>query len=500
MKQLVNRSIWLKVVGVSVGLLMVFALLWQSSRVRAGATINLTEFVGFVFNGPIGIDFHEPTGKLIVTRGYPSGTPHNLDLVAADGTVTQFSNLVLLENELKVATVRSGPCMGGFPLGEVFTGNGDPGQIVRISATGSSVQNPWVILPGETALIRGSLFQDRYCAAGGNLIVVSGNEQNNNPANDNVGRVWRVNSAGVATLVANIGTHLEGVVTVPNNPTVYGPLAGKILAGAEHLTIIGGVQQYVASGQIYVVDPNAFNSFFTIGSGAGNLYQIGLDLHPEDIDIITKDAEFFGIAFRDGKILTAGSADFANMCGQILVTQEFPAAGTSGLATLTWDGSGFQAMGLISNRTIQQWEHVTFKGGDVCFVPPPPPGVSHGCTPGFWKNHANNPPWGNYTPLQKVNTIFTIPSCIPSKAAFENETLLDALQGGGGSGLDGKTRILLRAATAAVLNADNGNPPYPLSVAQIISQTNAALASCDETTITNLATLLDNYNNRCDTR
>ena len=81
-----------------------------------------------------------------------------------------------------------------------------------------------------------------------------------------------------------------------------------------------------------------------------------------------------------------------------------------------------------------------------------------------------------------------------------NESLLDALQGGGGPGLDGKTKILLRAATAAVLNADNGNPPYPLSVSQIISQTNAALASCNGTNITNLATQLDTYNNRCDTR
>jgi uncharacterized repeat protein (TIGR01451 family) len=126
------------------------------------------------------------------------------------------------------------------------------------------------------------------------------------------------------------------------------------------------------------------------------------------------------------------------------------------------------------------------------------PGPKHGCTPGFWKNHATNPPWGGYTPTQKIGTVFTIPSGIPSHLVFRNETLLDALQGGGGPGLDGKTRILLRAATAALLNADNGNPPYPISEAQVISRTNAALASLNGTTITNLASLFDTWNNQCD--
>jgi len=132
--------------------------------------------------------------------------------------------------------------------------------------------------------------------------------------------------------------------------------------------------------------------------------------------------------------------------------------------------------------------------------PPPPPGISHGCTPGFWKTHAGNPPWGSYTPGQLVQTVFTIPSGIPAQTTFQNETLLDALGGGGGSGLNGKTTILLRAATAALLNADNGNPAYPITTAQVISQSNAALASLNQRTITDLATQLDNLNNQFDVR
>ncbi len=176
----------------------------SSAATAFAVDLNLTPFTGFAFNTPIGIDFHEPTGKLIMSVNYPSGSPNNLDLVASTGTPTQFSSLANLTNEVKIATVRAGTCQGGFTVGEVFTGNGNTGQIVRISADGLTVQNPWVdlSLQGETALVRGSLFQDRFCAAGGDLIVVTGNEQNGVPANDNVGNVWRVTSAGVATKVA----------------------------------------------------------------------------------------------------------------------------------------------------------------------------------------------------------------------------------------------------------------------------------------------------------
>jgi hypothetical protein len=51
-----------------------------------------------------------------------------------------------------------------------------------------------------------------------------------------------------------------------------------------------------------------------------------------------------------------------------------------------------------------------------------------------------------------------------------------------------------------LLNAANGNPVYPINVANVISQTNAALASLNATTITNLGTQLDTWNNQCDIR
>ncbi len=358
--------------------------LWATAGAVVAADVNLVPSV-VGFNSPIGIDFQETSGKLVLSAFYPGGLPNNLELAdPTTGVKTPFSALAGLTNELKIATVRASACLAGsgFVQDEVFTGNGNPGQIVRIGPLGVPVQNPWVTLPGEAAIVRGSLFQDRFGVAGCNLIAVTGNEQSGAPANDNIGNVWRITSAGVASLVATVGTHLEGVTTLPNDPLMFGPAAGRILAGAEQYTTCAsppapgcGPPNYSATGGLIVaVNPNSLNDFFTIGGPgttgfAGHVhYLTNNSFHPEDIDIIRANAQFFGIAFRDGIVYSAPASDFANRCGQILITQEFPFAGTSGLSALRWNAttSSFITDALTSNVTVQQWEHVTFTSGNDC--------------------------------------------------------------------------------------------------------------------------------------
>jgi hypothetical protein len=221
--------------------------------------------------------------------------------------------MVNLLDELKIATVRGNTgCTSGFLPGETFTGNGVAGQIARISPNGLTVQSPWVSL-GSTDLLRGSFFQDRFCAANGDLIVVTGNSQ----PTPSVGNVYRVTSGGVATWVGTTNTHLEGVTTVANLPAVYGPLAGRILAGAEDLN--DDQVTYGPNGRIYAFNPNAPHDFFTIGAGTGSMCDITQPLvnqsgcnfptatpfHPEDLDVIRKDADFFGMDFGGGQVLQA---------------------------------------------------------------------------------------------------------------------------------------------------------------------------------------------------
>ena len=124
--------------------------------------------------------------------------------------------------------------------------------------------------------------------------------------------------------------------------------------------------------------------------------------------------------------------------------------------------------------------------------PPPPPPGTDGCTPGYWKANVKKgaSEWAlaGYSPAQLVGSVF-------AAGSFNSATLLEALEFGGGSGVSGATRILLRAAVAAVLNAASPGVGYPMSVASIVSDVNAAIATADRGAILALASSLDAANN-----
>jgi hypothetical protein len=92
--------------------------------------------------------------------------------------------------------------------------------------------------------------------------------------------------------------------------------------------------------------------------------------------------------------------------------------------------------------------------------------------------------------------VFDVPSNLKLKGKPLGEyTLVQGLDFGGGNDLSGKAQILLRAAIAAVLNAETFGNLYPISTADIIANTNAALASGNKNAITALAQQLDFTNN-----
>jgi len=115
-----------------------------------------------------------------------------------------------------------------------------------------------------------------------------------------------------------------------------------------------------------------------------------------------------------------------------------------------------------------------------------------GCTPGYWKN--NPTCWcPEFSPEMLVGDVWAIPA---SLAELADDTLMQALDYGGGPELVDKARILLRQATAALLNACNDQVSYPLTVEEIINGGNDALASEDHDTIEQLKDLLDVFNNQ----
>ncbi|HRI69780.1 MAG TPA: hypothetical protein PK156_36375 [Polyangium sp.] len=291
------------------------------------------------FSQPIGIDFHEPTASVILTANYSMGLPYNFERIENDGMHYQFSTVSGFTDEVKIAAVRSGN-KGGFIAGELFVGNGNDGEIVRISPDGTNVINPWVSLPGDNnGLLRGSLWVDTTGLFNGDLLVVT-----------TVGEVWRIKSTGEPTQIAKTQTivHLEGIQVVPNYPARFGPLAGKIIVGAEDET---AMYVFGADGSIQT-------------------YDVGVKI--EDIDIILPRENFFGVNYGTSQLLGAPAQEFAGIVGDILLTQETHAS--VGLYRLYWDGAMLTAQEIpITAQSFLpgQWEHVTFAAAGIKEIPPP---------------------------------------------------------------------------------------------------------------------------------
>ena len=300
-------------------------------------TVQLLQ-ISTEFNNPVGIDYYEPNNSILVTVNYGNGQPRNFEQINADGSHTPFSNVSGLTDEVMVAVVpNDNP--GGFVPGDIFVGNGIDGQIVRITNGGATVIDPWIDLPGAgNGLFRGGLTFDRTGEFGGELIAVTTG-----------GEIWRIDASATPIKLGDVDTHLEGLTVIPKDVDRYGPLAGKIVAGAE------------LQGRMYVIDPAGVVTFVTPG------------VNIEDIDIVPRDGNFFGVNFGSGKIVGAPASAFASMIGDILLTQE--SHSDSGLFRLFWDGTQLKTekIPLTPNSpALGTWEQVTFAKAGIVEVPPLP--------------------------------------------------------------------------------------------------------------------------------
>lgn len=118
-----------------------------------------------------------------------------------------------------------------------------------------------------------------------------------------------------------------------------------------------------------------------------------------------------------------------------------------------------------------------------------------GCTPGYWKNHTDN--WEEAAADQLLGSIYDV------SPALADSTMAEGLALRGGSGVDGAERILVRAATAAWLNAAHDGLGYPWrrhgagldGRPPLTKYVNQALASGDRQTMLAAANRLDADNN-----
>lgn len=123
------------------------------------------------------------------------------------GVASRFADLPSTGNACLARDVVVSPGLGGFTKNDVFAVQKQ--TIYRISSTGASV-SPFVTIPSldnsET-----SLTFDTVGTFGNNLI-----------ATNRLGAIWRITSAGAASLLVDIGHHIEGAQVAPIGFTPFG--------------------------------------------------------------------------------------------------------------------------------------------------------------------------------------------------------------------------------------------------------------------------------------
>lgn len=126
---------------------------------------------------------------------------------------------------------------------------------------------------------------------------------------------------------------------------------------------------------------------------------------------------------------------------------------------------------------------------NVCYSIEPPAEGDEGCTPGYWRNHADR--WLGVTPGDDFDATFAVDAFDP------NQTLGQAVQLGGGG-----VNALARHAVAALLNSYGGVPngdgevvDYPFTTAEVLAMVKAAIDSGDAAEIEATKNTLDEANN-----
>ena len=306
----------------------------------------------------LGLDYFVASNCLVVSDGSAAST---FALVLTNNDVFPFSSIggIGQYQEIKIATVRDG--LGGFGIGEMFSGTDANGEMLRIrpdgTTVGTNVDNiytdsqgnlqtnyVWVILAPQAGPSNYGLWVDRTGVWGGDLIAVV---YTNGP---DEASVWRINSAGKASFVAELqnGTfnYIEEsvpVTTVPDDVQKYGPWAGRILVGAPE-------------GQsVFAVDTNGTVSTININTLEDSIL--------ENIIVIPEDENLYGIN-TSGTLYGAPASEFQGMVGDILITDE-----EGGLYRVYWDGANLNIYKIGQSPVLGPDEQTTFAPAGIGGMP-----------------------------------------------------------------------------------------------------------------------------------
>jgi RHS repeat-associated protein len=313
---------------------------------------------------PVALTYQQTTDSLLTLTSGASGW--GLYWVHPDGYETFYAALpfqLIDDRNLVSVPIDAGVQQAGFTAGDVFvpsySDNGVSIARVTRAANGAvTVINPWVTFSGNYTDVE--LYLDRTGAFGDRLLALATNGTPTSPFST-ISALYTIDGAGHTSVVASgmyAGAFGEtSLVTVPNDPSTYGPLAGKALLTAD-------------STSAYTVDPSGHTASLS-ASGLDN--GSGTTLIPASANLfaITDDSSVIGASVADG-------SQFAPIQGQFLVAHEFVSgvygSGPGGFDHVWWDPVSqslkTQALAFTAGSlSTLHWERAVFLPAGLGSVP-----------------------------------------------------------------------------------------------------------------------------------
>lgn len=209
--------------------------------------------------------------------------------------------------------------LAGFAPGSVYAGTGS--EIYRYGNTGGA---PTLVASGLGGGVRGMLF-DPGSSFGGDLLVTTAS-----------GNVYRMNSAGVVTLLASTGEDTEGMDVIPVGAPGWGTFGGQLVTASE------------GSGTMRLISPGGV---VTVATGVSIPLFETINFVPMDIGLSGNPLEGYYAANYATDIQKAGASQFAGLQGHLIGTSEYSSSSP------VWDiqylgGASFSAsqVGTLPNQ------------------------------------------------------------------------------------------------------------------------------------------------------
>jgi hypothetical protein len=266
--------------------------------------VTSAELIGAVGNNAaIGFSF---AGNKFVGSIYFNNQLYQTDL---DGNnVTKFgAPLPIASSAAGEIYVSSSLGLGGFTSRSIFAGSQSFGTVWTYGNGATTATAATQFVTGLVGGVRSIAF-DPYGNYGGDMLVAT-----------SAGRIYRVNSSGVATEIANLGVDTEGLDFTPQ---AFGPIASGMLVVLSE-----------GDGHVRAIDPS------------GGIIDLGLvfaapemlSFVPLNFDQTLDPLAGFYAARYPTEVVKADREDFAPYLGQAIVTEE----NSHDLYAISWDGSKF---------------------------------------------------------------------------------------------------------------------------------------------------------------